>query len=188
MSEKPVRSVKYLPLNRYSLDKEPDFLHNYEQIDELIQNDYPSRVKPFQDNYQLGEIVRSTEEQPFGIEQINVALNAAVEAARAGHGKGFAVIAEELHSLAAKSAEAAKETGDMIQYSKEKGIDQVAQVVQQNSATAEESAAIYHLSRAKSEYIENRESFYQRVVHILKNFREMGVSVIKGDINEPTKK
>ncbi|MDR0935891.1 MAG: methyl-accepting chemotaxis protein [Oscillospiraceae bacterium] len=133
-----------------------------EQMDAMM-----NAVKQISDaSNEINQVIKVIDNIAF---QTNIlALNAAVEAARAGqHGKGFAVVAEEVRSLAAKSADAAKDTGVLIENSIEKatlgakiadetsaslneivsGINESTVIVRQIAdSSAEQSAAIKQIN------------------------------------------
>jgi hypothetical protein len=92
-----------------------------------------------QSSSEIGEVIRVIDEIAF---QTNLlALNAAVEAARAGEaGKGFAVVAEEVRSLAQRSAEAARNTAQMIEAATARA-DNGAQIAGRMESVLEEIAS-----------------------------------------------
>ena len=101
------------------------------ESNEKMQNMAEAIQRINDQSMEIYKIIKTIDDIAF---QTNIlSLNASVEAARAGTaGKGFAVVADEVRNLAAKSAEAAHETGELI--------EQTVEAVQKGTAAADDMA------------------------------------------------
>lgn len=171
ISEKVVSNAKNAKQANISSEKSSQLIENGNQ---QMQTLMTAMEEINSSSSQIANIIKSIDDIAF---QTNIlALNAAVEAARAGvAGKGFAVVAEEVRNLAAKSAEAAKTTADLIE-SSIKAVENGTKIAKNTAETLQE---IVENSAETSRLIENIAEASEQQANEIKEITD-GVDQISG--------
>ena len=117
-----------------------DMQNSFEEINQGIEESARSSERSFEGFSQLeqeaGKISNIIETVSSIANQTNLlALNAAIEAARAGeHGKGFAVVADEVRKLAEQSSDSAEEINKIVNHILN-AMAELAKLIEQNLLT-----------------------------------------------------
>ncbi|MET0067793.1 MAG: methyl-accepting chemotaxis protein [Candidatus Thiodiazotropha sp.] len=159
-----------------AVDLQDDILANTESIDRiaLYIRDLPARLRQDRETIRKlsEEITKLTSMiniiQEIGKQTNLLALNAAIEAARAGEaGRGFAVVADEVRALASKSTDAADEI--------EQRISHAHQVVEQGfswefndetSGELEKAASVTGFIQSLHDNYEDMRQFYKTLLTV----------------------
>jgi methyl-accepting chemotaxis protein len=150
-------------------------VHGMGEIQEVVS----TAAEKVQDLGKLGDRIGQVVEMIDDIaEQTNLlALNAAIEAARAGeHGKGFAVVADEVRKLAERSGRETKAIGELIQQVQQRTQDAVSAMESGASKVDLESARADKAGLALDEILKAVESTVTQVTDIATEAYRMSAS------------